>query len=328
MLRRCFLAKSLSEYTPRNWKGSAATLSLTSPGVHSPSFFTGSNSHFSSSLQEGVTRSFRSLEKAVAAKDKEKESRGFFALPEVDYDVSNGIPPLFSRKQFEMQYFFFHKDAVERLNTHTIGSELEGHNLDVVLRHTAFDASRAVIHTSAAEHFNYCFWYKSLRPWGTSVPSRLSRGLQEWLSGEVGATMASTGSSSRLRTSPNYPKDGSTPGAESLVFKASDSDPVKEIVRRLTIKALNQINRSGWIYLIWTRKKFDVLHFQNGLCPISSDLIPLLCLNINEASFWLDYSSGTNSEEDRFEQYVNNFFKTCNWIVADRNFGAAIDKLS
>lgn len=326
MLRRCVVRKSLSEYTPRNWKGGATTLSLTCPGVHSLSVLASSNSHFSSSLQEDVTRSFRSLEKAVTAGDKEKENRGFFALPEIDYDVSNGIPPLFSRKQFEMQYFFFHKDAVEKLNTYTIGTELEGHNLDVVLRHTAFDASRAVIHTSAAEHFNYCFWYKSLRPWGTSVPSRLSRGLQEWLSGEVAATMASTGSSSRLGTASTYPKDDSPSGAESLVFRATDSDAVKEIVRRMTIKALNQVNRSGWIYLIWARKKFDVLHFQNGLCPISSDLIPLLCLNINEAGFWFDYSSRSESEEDRLEQYVNNFFKTCNWILADRNYGAAVEK--
>lgn len=315
MLQRCLLARSCTTYVPRHWEPSSLGKALIDNNVH----------RSLSSSREEVTRNFRSIEKAVMERDREKEGRGFFALPELDYDVSNGIPPLCSREQFEMQYFFFHKDAVERLNTHVIGSELEGHNLDVVLRHTAFDATRAVIHSAAAEHFNYCFWYKSLRPWGTSVPSRLSRGLQEWRSAEksIKASVKSL-SSSPLGTANRLGM--LTHGSGLPALQSFDSDPVKEITRSMTIKALTQVHRMGWVYLVWTGKKFDVLYFQHGLCPISSDIIPLLCLNINEAGFWVDYGA-KDTEEDRFEDYVSNFFKTCNWIVVDRNFGAAIEKL-
>lgn len=318
MLRKCFLARSWTEYVPRHWEPKVFSKSLGGCATHSASACYG----------DDVTRNFRSLEKAVAMSNKEKENRGFFSLPELDYDVTTGIPPLCSRKQFEMQYYYFHKDAVEKLNAHTIGTELEGHNLDVVLRHTAFDATRAVVHTAAAEHFNYCFWYRSLRPWGTSVPARLSSGLQKWRSAEVsmsGGRMApSVGSSSSSlvgNTASNASHEAGSPAIYSF-----DTDPVKEIIRRMKIKALTQVDKIGWVYLVWTGKKIDVLYFQHGLCPISSDIIPLLCLNINEGAFWFDYSNSEGGK-DRFEEYVNNFFKTCNWIVADRNYCAAVHKL-
>eukprot|EP00796_Vickermania_ingenoplastis_P006007 gene6007-4312_t len=253
------------QYSPKNWKAVS-----------------------DASIDAGrVTSNFRSLECAVQEADKEKERRGFFNLPDLEYDTSAGIPPLCTKKQFDLQYHFFHRDAVERLNTHAIGSELEGHNLDVVVRQTSFDASRAVLHTSASEHFNYCFWYRSLRPWGTAVPTRLRENMQLLLSGNSGC------------------------------------DPIEEIKRRMTITALSQQNLSGWVYLVWTGSSFDVLHFQHGLCPITSDLIPLLCINLHHSAMCVDYKPEDSSS---VEQYVRNFFKTCNWIHADRYYGAAMGK--
>lgn len=261
MLWRSHILLWTSEYIPKQWAGRSAVSS--------------------------VTQKFRAMEHAVAVSEEEKARRGFFHLPQLDYDVESGIPPLCSKKQFDIQFNLFHKDAVERLNTHTLGSELEGHNLDVVLRETAFDATRAVVHAAAAEHFNYCFWYKSLRPWGSSVPSRLRNDMQLYLS-----------------------------------KKKQLSDPVAEVQRRMTITALSQEDCCGWVYLVWTGKNFDVLHFYHGLCPISSDLIPLLAINIHESAFILDYERSTKG----LEAYLSNFFKTCNWTLADIYYGAAIEK--
>lgn len=254
----------LESYVPKQWKGASEAVAGSYTG----------------------TQNFRSLEASVLELESEKEKRGFFFLPKLDYECENGIPPLFTKRQFDIQYQIFHKDAVERLNTHTIGSELEGHNLDVVIRSTAFDASRAVVHCAAAEHFNYCFWYKSLRPWGTSVPQRFRRQLQAQLSRDSGGMC---------------------------------EDPIKEIARRMTIKGLSQQNQCGWIYLVWDGTKVDVLHFDHGLCPIANDIIPLLCINLHESAFSLDY--GANG----LENYMQNFFKTCNWIVADRNMGGFLN---
>ncbi|TPP43256.1 Iron/manganese superoxide dismutase, alpha-hairpin domain family protein [Leishmania donovani] len=175
-----------------------------------------------------VTRAFRMTEMAAAAADAERDAKGFFYLPRVDYDVGQGVAPLMSRKQFDVQYHVFHKAAVDRLNAHTLGSELEGHNLNVVIRNSSFDASRAVIHAAASEHFNYCFWYRSLRPWGTAVPARLKEELQL-----------------------QYSQNGTL-------------DAVEEVQRLFTVAALSQQSAGGWVYLVWTGKAFDVIPFTTG----------------------------------------------------------------
>lgn len=232
-----------------------------------------------------TTRAFRATEAAALAADAEKAEKGFFYLPRLDYDVDQGVAPLLSKKQFDVQYHVFHKAAVQRLNAHTLGSELEGHNLNVVIRSSSFDASRAVIHAAASEHFNYCFWYRSLRPWGTALPSLLKEELQL-----------------------QYSENGTV-------------DAVEEVRRRFVVAALSQQPCSGWVYLVWTGKMFDILAFDHGLCPIGSDLIPLLALNIHESAMRFDYPSPDTTEV--MERYVSNFFKTCNWGLAEHYFSQA-----
>ncbi|CAJ1032106.1 Iron/manganese superoxide dismutase, alpha-hairpin domain/Iron [Leishmania utingensis] len=247
----------------------------------------GASTHVSLALAtpHGVTRAFRTTEMAAAAADAERDAKGFFYLPRIDYDVSQGVAPLMTRKQFDVQYHVFHKAAVDQLNTHTLGSELEGHNLNVVLRNSSFDASRAVIHTAASEHFNYCFWYRSLRPWGTAVPTRLRDGLQL-----------------------QYSQNGTV-------------DAVGEVQRLFAVTALSQQSVGGWVYLVWTGKAFDVLAFDHGTCPLGSDLIPLLALNTHESARCYDYPLAEGDEEgDNVERFVRNFFKTCNWKLAEHYF--------
>ncbi|KPI85099.1 putative Superoxide dismutase [Leptomonas seymouri] len=229
-----------------------------------------------------VTSAFRATEAAAMVADVERNKKGFFYLPRLDYDVDQGVAPLMSKKQFDVQYHVFHKAAVDRLNAHTLGSELEGHSLNVVIRNSSFDASRAVIHAAASEHFNYCFWYRSLRPWGTAVPSRLKEELQL-----------------------QYSENGIL-------------DAVEEVKRRFVVAALSQQPCCGWVYLVWTGKMFDVLAFDHGTCPVGGDVIPLLGLNIHESAMCFDYPSSDMRE--MMERYVHNFFKTCNWGLSEQYF--------
>lgn len=238
------------------------------------------------SVLDGTTN-FRRMEAMVAHNEQAaSEQPGFFSLPRIDYDTSRGIAPVLSHEQFKMLYHIFHKDSVIRLNQHTLGSELEGHNLDVVIRKTAFDASRAVIHTAAAEHFNYCFWYRSLLPWGTDVPSSLREALQLQYS------------------------------------KKSTLDAVEEIKRLFLIHALSAQAPCGWVYLLWNGKAFDVDFFSHGTCPIGSNLIPLLGLNLHTSAIYVDYLQGQDSDrpEEALTRYVRNFFKACNWDMAARYY--------
>ncbi|KAH9579928.1 Manganese/iron superoxide dismutase [Trypanosoma melophagium] len=225
-----------------------------------------------------ATTVFRETEAAAARSDTEKEKTGFFFLPRLNYPTNSGIPALISKRQFDLQYNVFHRDAVETLNRHTLGTLLEGHNLEAVIRKTSFDATQAVTHTAAAEHFNYCFFYRSIRPWGTAVPAQLREAFQM-----------------------QYSRTGSV-------------DAMDEVKRLMTTVILSHQERSGWVYLVWTGKMFDVVEFQHGACPVASDLIPLLGINLHESAYRLDYGlSG-------LEQYVENYFKTCNWRLAERYY--------
>ncbi|KEG14872.1 superoxide dismutase [Trypanosoma grayi] len=225
-----------------------------------------------------TTAVFRETEAAAARADKAKEDAGFFSRPRLNYPAASGIPALISGKQLNVQYDVFHRDVVATLNRHTLGTVLEGHNLETVIRKTSFDATQAVTHTAAAEHFNYCFFYKSLRPWGTSVPAQLREAFQL-----------------------QYSCNGSL-------------DAVEGVKRLMTTTALSHQERCGWIYLVWTGKVFDVVEFPHGSCPIASDLIPLLAINVHESAYSLDYGVAG------LEQYVQNYFKACNWPLAERYY--------
>ncbi|RNF25131.1 superoxide dismutase [Trypanosoma conorhini] len=233
-----------------------------------------------------ATAVFRETEAAAARADKAKEDAGFFSQPRLNYPIASGIPAFISKRQFDVQYNIFHRDAVQTLNQHTLGTPLEGHNLETVIRRTSFDATQAVAHTAAAEHFNYCFFYKSLRPWGTAVPKQLCEAFQL-----------------------QYGRNGSV-------------DVVEEVKRVLTVTVLSHQERCGWVYLVWTGKQFDVVEFPHGACPIASDLIPLLAINVHESAYCFDYGPSG------LEQYTENYFKACNWTLAERYYLQAARQLS
>ncbi|EAN87949.1 superoxide dismutase, putative, partial [Trypanosoma cruzi] len=91
-------------------------------------------------------------------------------------------------------------------------------------------------------------------------------------------------------------------------------DVVEEVKRLLTVVVLSHQERCGWVYLVWTGKQFDVVEFPHGACPIGSDLIPLLAINVHEGAYSLDYGlSG-------LEQYAQNYFRACNWFLAERYY--------
>lgn len=236
------------------------------------------------------TAAFRATEAAALRHDQETLQKGFFFLPKLSfsYEQGQGVSPVFSEKQFRWIYEVAHKDVVDALNHVTLGSDVEGHSLETVMRATSFDASRASTHSPACEHFNYSFFYNSLRPWGTEVPVLLRDAL--WL---------------------------------QYAAKAKERNlSVQALIERqfLEAAAANTF-RSGWVYLVLSGDQFQVLSFDLGTSPIVSDLTPLLCMPVHENCFALDY----DVEKD-LEKYVANFFKGCNWHTAGRYYAATVGK--
>lgn len=231
------------------------------------------------SIHEG-TALFRETERGAQRADLEQERRGFFSVPKLNYPVLSGVSPVLSSKQFRYVYDVLHHDIVSKLNRASIGSDVEGHTVETVIRQTSFDALKSHIHTPACEHFNYCFFYNSLRPWGTSMPSSFR-------------------------------------DAVTLQFGNADS-PSATIEKRFLQAASTLQSRVGWVYLVSTSTGvLDVVAFEHGTSPLANDLIPLLGLSVNESTYFMDYSTvGPGG----LEAYVANFFKGCNWSLASRYF--------
>eukprot|EP00658_Telonema_sp_P-2_P039123 TRINITY_DN27991_c0_g1_i2.p1 TRINITY_DN27991_c0_g1~~TRINITY_DN27991_c0_g1_i2.p1 ORF type:complete len:126 (+),score=50.03 TRINITY_DN27991_c0_g1_i2:102-479(+) len=56
------------------------------------------------------------------------------------------------------------------------------------------------------------------------------------------------------------------------------------------------------VYLVWKGTEMEIRHFAHGTCPLTGPQIPLLCVNIHEHAYCLDYPS----TDDGLERYVRN----------------------
>jgi Fe-Mn family superoxide dismutase len=231
------------------------------------------------------TRAFRATQLAAETADRVADEKGFFFLPQMDFDyAAGGVSPFISAKQLDFQRNVIHAAVVRDLNRFTIGTELEGHSLDAVLRNTALDVTRSAAHMAAAEHFNYCFFYKSFRPWGTPLNNHLKYCLQD----------------------------------------AAVSAGSKSFEQQLRNLAVSLQGTNSWLYVVVNPQgSVDLVPMNHGTCPVPQDLIPLLCLNLHESAYALDYSSAGS---DGLVAYVDNFLKAANWANAASNFNAATRK--
>eukprot|EP00331_Platyophrya_macrostoma_P011482 CAMPEP_0176421788 /NCGR_PEP_ID=MMETSP0127-20121128/9372_1 /TAXON_ID=938130 /ORGANISM="Platyophrya macrostoma, Strain WH" /LENGTH=262 /DNA_ID=CAMNT_0017802565 /DNA_START=96 /DNA_END=884 /DNA_ORIENTATION=- len=231
------------------------------------------------------TARFRATEIAAERADEDVVKQGFYFLPKLKFPaVEGGVSPVLSARQFSYMYNVVHRDIVEQLNRHTIGSEFEGHTLEAVIRASAFDATKNAVHTPACEHFNYCFFYHSLRPWGTPMPADLR---------------------------------------EAIQLQYGSGESAEKRIQSLFLRAASTLqSRSGWVYLVWVDSgKLDVVPFEQGTTPLASDVTPLLCMSVNESTYGLDYSLAT--AEGGLEPYTKNFFKGCNWLLVAKYYGEA-----
>jgi Fe-Mn family superoxide dismutase len=229
------------------------------------------------------TAAWRRLEATVRAESA--EPTGWFSLPNVGYPLHAGVPPVWSATQCELIRDVVQKDVVDGLNEATLGSGVESHALDVVLRHTSFDATQAHIHTKAAEHFNLAFAWRSLKPWGVmcSVP------LLEALDMQIAAP--------------------GSPAGTGL-----------DMVKRELLTAAAENDTAGWLFLVMNEyRSFAVQTYQAGTTPITHDIVPLLGFNLQYAAYYHDYGATKKLT------YVANAIKAADWSVAEQNWRRSLN---
>lgn len=88
-----------------------------------------------------------------------------------------------------------------------------------------------------------------------------------------------------------------------------DFDNFKEQFKR---KALS-LKGAGYTYLVLNNSKLDIVNLKNQVNPYSYNYSPLLCIDMWEHSYYINYESYK-------EIYINNFFEIIDFSEANKLF--------
>ena len=100
-------------------------------------------------------------------------------------------------------------------------------------------------------------------------------------------------------------KKGVTMSDELIALLERDFGSVEKFKEEFTNAALTQFG-SGWAWLVLDSGKLKVVKTPNQDSPISSDLKPVLALDVWEHAYYLKY-------QNRRPDYVTNFWNIVDW---------------
>lgn len=198
-------------------------------------------------------------------------SLGFFFLPTLDFPWYKGCMPLMSSYQIRVHYSRHHRAYVDKLNQLIEGTPLYGQQLDEIITRTFQDDSLVGVFNNAAQHYNNSFFWKCIQPYGSNMPPDLHAAVE------------------------------------------TQYGSVEDFEKAFLTVAQNHFG-SGWVYWVYDTKQelFDVISYSNAGCPVTnSDLAPLLCVNVWEHAYYIDY-------ENNRAQYLSKFFDVVDWHWSER----------
>jgi len=93
-----------------------------------------------------------------------------FELPQLPYS-QDALDPHISAKTLSFHHGKHHAAYVNKLNALIKGGDLEGKDLEEIIKSTADDAGKAGIFNNAAQVWNHTFFWNSMSPKGGGAPS-------------------------------------------------------------------------------------------------------------------------------------------------------------
>jgi Fe-Mn family superoxide dismutase len=98
---------------------------------------------------------------------------GGATLPELHFDWTKGVEPVFSPRQIELHYQKHHKAYVDKLNALTKDSKKYNGKPIEEIAVLAHEAKEQGLFNQAAQHFNHSFYWNCLVPKGKAMPDGL-----------------------------------------------------------------------------------------------------------------------------------------------------------
>jgi Fe-Mn family superoxide dismutase len=111
-----------------------------------------------------------------------------------------------------------------------------------------------------------------------------------------------------------------SPPGKDTAPKSSLLEAVKEKFggieecRSALIKEGSKLFGSGYVWLVQENESLSVVLIKDAMNPLVEDLRPLLCLDLWEHAYYLDY------EGDRMSYLDSGVKELLNWGFADRNW--------
>lgn len=186
----------------------------------------------------------------------------------------NALEPFVSEKTLHFHYEKHHAGYVATTNALIKGTELEGKSLEQIILTAASDTVYTKLFNNAAQVWNHTFYWNSLTSLGQKH----------------------------------------TPSSELSDQINKDFGSMEELQNQLIDNALNQF-ASGWVWLVSENNQLKVITTSNADTPLTKpNLTPLLCVDVWEHAYYLDYQ---NFRKDYLTSVVQNLL---NWEFASKNW--------
>ena len=186
----------------------------------------------------------------------------------------NALAPCISEKTVRFHYEKHHAGYVNTTNDLIKGTDLENASLEEIILSAASDTVYTKLFNNAAQIWNHNFYWNSLAPMGQK--NSLSPELSEQIKKDFGN--------------------------------------LEELQKQLIEKGLAQFG-SGWIWLVSGKGGLKVITTSNAETPLTKpELIPLLCVDVWEHAYYLDYQ---NLRKDYLTGVIQNLL---NWEFVSQNF--------
>ena len=86
--------------------------------------------------------------------------------------------------------------------------------------------------------------------------------------------------------------------------------------QELTIKS-SRLFGSGWVWLVLkSNQELEVVQGSNAFCPLSAEMTPLMCIDVWEHAYYLDY-------QNRRPDFLTELFKIVDWSIIQQRYDAA-----
>lgn len=110
---------------------------------------------------------------------------------------------------------------------------------------------------------------------------------------------------------------------KSISKKSTISDVLKNEIEnefgsyenfvKLFSESANKLKGSGYTFLVINNKKLEIINMPNQVTPYLYGLIPLLCIDLWEHAYYINY-------ENRKKDYIENFFNIIDFSSANDIF--------